>query len=65
MSETKESFLAEDRTFCDHCGNSDVEMNDIYDELCYDCLHPEETAYNARLDIIEHQYVYGDADCPF
>lgn len=65
MSKTKERYMAEDRTFCDHCGNSDVEMNEIHDELCYNCLHPEEAAYNARLDLQEHFYVFGEPECPW
>ena len=65
MSETKERYMAEDRTFCDHCGNSDVEMNEIHDELCYYCLHPEEHVAHVARFHAEHAYVFGEPECPW
>lgn len=59
-SESKKEYAAEGRSYCDQCGNSDADM-DIDDDICYDCLHPEELKAMNKLFMEEYRYVFGDA----
>jgi hypothetical protein len=60
-SEPKLEYAAMNRTYCDHCGNSDADM-DIGDDTCYDCLHPKETAARRKAEMDDYLYVYGEPD---
>lgn len=55
----KESYAVDGRTYCEHCGNSDADM-EIEDTICYDCKHPEETEANRKADLRDYHYVYGE-----
>jgi hypothetical protein len=56
FQETKAQYRAEGRTYCECCGNSDVDMKDIDDVLCYDCLNPGETADRRRAEMLDELY---------
>jgi hypothetical protein len=63
-SANKSSYAAEGRTYCDCCGNSDADM-EINEDVCYACLHPEETAARRQEAIRDHLYVFGEGETDY
>lgn len=56
----KAEYMAEGRTYCRHCGNSDVEMEDLEADMCYWCLHPKELQDMQKSWLEDYLYVYGE-----